>query len=217
MEIAIKTNVLATNDQLAAQNKDIFHRAGITALNIMGSPGAGKTTLLERTLERLKGQLRVGVIEGDIYTAKDAERIEAHGVPVYQINTGGACHLDAQMVQKALPHFNLAQLDLMVIENVGNLVCPVEFSLGEEYKVVVLSIIEGDDKPLKYPLIFKESTAAVLNKMDLLDFCDVNLVNLKRDILSINPEIKIFEVSSRQQTGLEQWVEWLHTIGKKSG
>ncbi|MHB8171679.1 MAG: hydrogenase nickel incorporation protein HypB [Thermincolia bacterium] len=217
MEVTIKTNVLGNNDLLAAQNKETFEQAGITAINIMGSPGAGKTTLLERTLERLKNRLRVGVIEGDIYTAKDAERIEAHGVPVYQINTGGSCHLDAQMIQKVLPHFNLTQLDLMIIENVGNLVCPVEFSLGEEHKVAVLSIIEGDDKPLKYPLIFKESTAVVLNKMDLLDFCDVNLANMKRDIFSINPEIKIFEVSSRQQTGLEQWVEWLLTIGKKVG
>jgi len=214
MEITIKTDVLATNEQLAQQNKKIFREAGVTAINIMGSPGAGKTTLLERTLERLQGLLKAGVIEGDIYTAKDAERIEAHGVPVVQINTGGACHLDAQMVQKVLPDFKLEQLDLMIIENVGNLVCPVEFNLGEEHKVTVLSIIEGDDKPLKYPLIFKESTAVVLNKVDLLDFCDVNMDNLKRDILSINPDIKIFEISSRLQTGLDAWIKWLLSISK---
>ncbi|HEX3031972.1 MAG TPA: hydrogenase nickel incorporation protein HypB [Bacillota bacterium] len=209
MEISIKTDVLKGNEDQAAANRAIFNKEGITALNIMGSPGAGKTTILERTIQLAKARLKLGVIEGDIFTTKDADRIEGQGVPVTQINTGGACHLDAVMVNKALKELPLAELELIIIENVGNLVCPVEFNLGEHLKVAILSVIEGDDKPLKYPLIFRESTVVLLNKMDLLPFCDVNLENMKQDIYSINPQIKLFEVSARTGEGMEQWVEWL--------
>lgn len=177
----------------------------------MGSPGAGKTTVLEKTIDLLKDRLKLGVIEGDIYTTKDADRIEQHGIPVTQINTGGACHLDAAMVAKALPELNLEELDLLIIENVGNLVCPVEFNLGEHLKIAVLSVIEGDDKPLKYPLIFRQSSAVILNKVDLLPFCEVSLENMKLDILSINPGIPIFEVSARTGEGLKDWADWLVT------
>ncbi|MDA8226391.1 MAG: hydrogenase nickel incorporation protein HypB, partial [Desulfitobacterium hafniense] len=181
------------------------------AINVIGSPGAGKTTLLERTIALIKerGKIKVGVIEGDIYTSKDADRIAAHNVPVVQINTGGGCHLDSKMVSKVLPEFELTSLNLLIIENVGNLVCPADFDLGEELKVVVLSIVEGDDKPAKYPVIFRNSKVVILNKMDLLDFTEVNMDNMRRDILNINPDIAIFELSCRTGEGLKDWVDWL--------
>ncbi|AVX21880.1 hydrogenase nickel incorporation protein HypB [Carboxydocella sporoproducens DSM 16521] len=209
MKIEIKTDILISNDQQAELNRQNFRAAGVKVFNFMGSPGAGKTTLLERTIAELKNKLRLAVIEGDIYTSKDAERIEAHGIPVVQINTEGACHLDARMVARVLPRFDLNNLDLLIIENVGNLVCPVEFQLGEDAKVAVLSVIEGDDKPLKYPLIFRESEAVVVNKIDLLPFCNCNMESLTRDILSINPDIKIFPVSCRTGEGLQEWIDWL--------
>lgn len=217
MEIKIGAGILDVNQATAESNRQVFDRHGAVAVNLMGSPGAGKTTLLEKTIDTLKDRLKMAVIEGDIYTSKDAVRIEKHGIPVRQINTGGACHLDARMVEKTLPHFDLAGIDLMVIENVGNLVCPVEFNLGEHYKIAVLSITEGDDKPLKYPLIFKESAAVVLNKVDLLDFTDVNMDNLQKDILSINPQIRIFQVSARTGAGIGEWAGWLAEIAGQPG
>lgn len=209
MEIKVKLDVLSGNEELAAANRAKFDEVKLKVINVMGSPGAGKTTVLEKTIDLLKDRLKLGVIEGDIYTSKDADRIEQHGIPVTQINTGGACHLDAAMVAKALPEFKLEELDLLIIENVGNLVCPVEFNLGEHHKIAVLSIIEGDDKPLKYPLIFRQSSAVILNKVDLLPFCDVSLENMKRDILLINPGIQVFEVSARTGEGLREWADWL--------
>ncbi|MDA8210860.1 MAG: hydrogenase nickel incorporation protein HypB [Clostridia bacterium] len=211
MEIKVKLDVLSGNEELAAANRAKFDDVKLKVINIMGSPGAGKTTVLEKTIDLLKDRLKLGVIEGDIYTTKDADRIEQHGIPVTQINTGGACHLDAAMVAKALPELNLEELDLLIIENVGNLVCPVEFNLGEHLKIAVLSVIEGDDKPLKYPLIFRQSSAVILNKVDLLPFCEVSLENMKLDILSINPGIPIFEVSARTGEGLKDWADWLVT------
>lgn len=211
MEIKVKLDVLFGNEELAAANRAKFDDVKLKVINIMGSPGAGKTTVLEKTIDLLKDRLKLGVIEGDIYTTKDADRIEQHGIPVTQINTGGACHLDAAMVAKALPELNLEELDLLIIENVGNLVCPVEFNLGEHLKIAVLSVIEGDDKPLKYPLIFRQSSAVILNKVDLLPFCEVSLENMKLDILSINPGIPIFEVSARTGEGLKDWADWLVT------
>jgi len=160
-------------------------------------------------LPLLMVNMRVGVIEGDIFTSKDADRIAAHEVPVIQINTGGGCHLDSKMVSKVLPEFNWQATDLMIIENVGNLVCPADFDLGEAFKVIVLSIVEGDDKPAKYPVIFRNAKAVVLNKMDLEAFTDVNMNNMKQDILAINPDIQIFEVSCRNGDGLEVWTNWL--------
>lgn len=209
MEIEVNAGMLDANESMAKKNEVLFRENSVFVVNIMGSPGAGKTTLLERTIEGLKDEVRLGVIEGDIYTTKDAQRIEKYDIPVKQVNTGGACHLDARMVAKALEYFQLGQLDLMVIENVGNLVCPVEFNLGENSKIAVLSITEGDDKPLKYPLIFKESSAVVINKIDLLNFTDVNLENLKRDILSINPKIRLFFISARTGEGMKEWIDWL--------
>jgi hydrogenase nickel incorporation protein HypB len=174
----------------------------------MSGPGAGKTSVLEKTLTPPAG-LRIGVIEGDIAGSDDAERIARCGAPVVQINTGGACHLDANMIYEVLGELPLQELDLLVIENVGNLVCPAEFNLGENLKVMVLSIAEGHDKPLKYPLMFQESSALILNKIDLAPYLDVDLEKIRRDASLLNPRLKIFEVSCRTGQGLPEWVAWL--------
>ena len=206
-EVKVMSNLRTANEIRAMENRRALEQ--VFVFNLLGSPGAGKTTLLERTLAELTATTKVGVIEGDIYTTKDADRIARYGVPVVQINTGGGCHLDAAMVAGVLPRFDLPQLDMLVIENVGNLVCPADFDLGEDLKVVVLSITEGDDKPAKYPLIFRNARAVVLNKMDLAGFTDVNLANLERDIMGINPEAEIFRVSCRTGDGVDRWCGWL--------
>ncbi len=202
-------NILGANDEIAEQNRKMFADNGVVVMNLMGSPGSGKTTLLEKTLACLAGKIKIAVIEGDLFTAKDAERIERTGVEVVQINTAGGCHLDAPMIQKACTSIDLKAIDLLIVENVGNLVCPAEFDIGENFKAVVLSITEGDDKPLKYPLIFKESTAAVLNKIDLLQFTNFDLQSAKEDLTTLHPTIKIFETSCTQGTGLDEWCAWL--------
>lgn len=208
-EIEVMANLLSSNDIQAGVNRAHFYKNHCLAINVIGSPGAGKTALLEKTLPLLMVDMKVGVIEGDIFTSKDADRIAAHEVPVIQINTGGGCHLDSKMVSKVLPEFDWQATDLMIIENVGNLVCPADFDLGEAFKVIVLSIVEGDDKPAKYPVIFRNAKAVVLNKMDLEAFTDVNMGNMKQDIQAINPDIHIFEVSCRNGEGLEVWTNWL--------
>ena len=208
-EIEVMANLLSSNDMQAEVNRAHFYKNKCLAINVIGSPGAGKTTLLEKMLPQLIADVKVGVIEGDIFTSKDADRIAAHKVPVIQINTGGGCHLDSKMVSKVLPEFDWNAMDLMIIENVGNLVCPADFDLGEAFKVIVLSIVEGDDKPAKYPVIFRNAKAVVLNKMDLEEFTDVNMETMKQGILSINPDIQIFEVSCRNGNGLKGWTSWL--------
>jgi len=209
-EIEVMANLLSSNDMQAEVNRAHFRKNNCLAINVIGSPGAGKTSLLEKTLPRLTESLHLGVIEGDIFTSKDADRIATHDIPVIQINTGGGCHLDSKMVSKVLPKFDWNAMDLMIIENVGNLVCPADFDLGEAFKVIVLSIVEGDDKPSKYPVIFRNAKAVVLNKMDLELLTDVNMETMKKDILSINPQIRIFEVSCRKGNGLEEWISWLN-------
>lgn len=202
-------NILGANDEVAALNRQMFAERGVIVMNLLGSPGSGKTTLLEKTLARLADKIKIAVIEGDLFTAKDAERIERAGVDVIQINTAGGCHLDAPMIQKACASLNLSELDLLIVENVGNLVCPAEFDIGENFKATVLSITEGDDKPLKYPLIFKESAAVVLNKIDLLEFTNFDLQSAREDLTTLNPPIKIFETSCTRGTGLDDWTAWL--------
>jgi hydrogenase nickel incorporation protein HypB len=214
-EVRVMSNLRAANETMAEENSKLFREKNVFAFNLLGSPGAGKTTLLEKTLALLKDRMRAAVIEGDLYSTKDADRIAKYNIPVVQINTSGGCHLDALMIAKVLPDFDLDNLDTLIVENVGNLVCPADFNLGEELKVVVLSIVEGDDKPAKYPLIFRNSAVAILNKIDLLNLTDVNMDNMKADILAINPEIKIFEVSCRQGVGLEEWCNWLLSNLKK--
>jgi hydrogenase nickel incorporation protein HypB len=178
----------------------------------MSAPGAGKTSLIERTITELHRKLRIGVIEGDIAGTGDAQRIEKLGIPVIQINTGSACHLDANMINEAIVDLPLKDLDLLIVENVGNLVCPAEFKVGEDMKVMILSITEGDDKPLKYPLMFQESSALILNKIDLLSYTNADLEKIKKDSLSLNPSLKIFEVSCKTGQGIAEWTEWLQSL-----
>jgi len=208
MKVKVVTKILEANERIAIQNRRLFDDAGIFVINLMSGPGAGKTTVLEKTL-RLASGLRIGVIEGDIAGSDDAERIERCGAPVVQINTGGACHLDANMIFEVLGELPLHDLDLLFIENVGNLVCPAEFKVGENIKVMVLSIAEGHDKPLKYPLMFQESSALILNRIDLAPYLDVDMEKIRRDALSLNPELKIFEVSCKTEAGLPEWMDWL--------
>lgn len=213
--LKVVTKILEANDRIALENRRLFDKAGVFVINLMSAPGAGKTSLLEKTLEQRTG-LRIGVIEGDIAGTDDAERIERLGAPAVQINTGGACHLDANMIYEVLGDMDLAALDILFIENVGNLVCPAEFKVGEDIKVMLLSITEGHDKPLKYPLMFQESGALVLNKTDLVPYTNVDMAKIRRDALSLNPGLKIFEVSCRTGEGIEEWVSWLREVSKKA-
>ena len=209
MKVKVVTRILEANDRIAEDNRKRFQAAGVTVVNLMGAPGAGKTTLLERTIRALQSRLKVGVIEGDIVGTDDAERIGALGVPVVQINTGGACHLDANMISEVLDELPLAELDLLIIENVGNLVCPAEFKVGEDAKMMVLSIAEGHDKPLTYPLMFRESSALVLNKIDLLPYMNTDMNKVRNDSLALNPKLQIFEVSCATGEGIDRWAQWL--------
>lgn len=208
-EIQVMKNILGENDRIAAENQAMFAAKGVYVLNLMGSPGAGKTSLLEKTMENLKNTLKMAVIEGDLFTSKDADRIERHGVPVIQINTAGGCHLDAPMVQKVARQMDLDNLDLLIVENVGNLVCPAEFAVGEDDKAVVLSVTEGDDKPMKYPLIFKESAVAILNKADILPYCNFDMAAAREDITTLHPGIQIIEAACTSGQGIAEWCAWL--------
>ena len=208
-QIEVQKDILSANETIALENRQLFIQKGIFVLNLMSSPGAGKTTLLERTIELLKDTLNLGVIEGDIATTYDAERISSHGIPVTQINTGGACHLESNMIKTALNEFNLDNLDLLIIENVGNLVCPAEFNLGEDAKVMVLSVTEGEDKPLKYPLMFRLAKALIINKVDLLPYINCSTEKIIEDVTSLNPDLSIFETSCTKMTGLDAWKAWL--------
>jgi hydrogenase nickel incorporation protein HypB len=214
MKVKLVTNILEANDRIAAENKKIFDEAGVYVMNIMSGPGAGKTSLLERTIKEFSGRIKIGVIEGDIAGSDDAQRIEKLGAPVIQINTGGGCHLDANMIREVTDDLPLKDLDLLIIENVGNLVCPAEFKLGEDMKVMLLSIAEGHDKPLKYPLMFQESSALILNKTDLLPYTNVDLEKIRKDSLSLNPKLKIFEVSCKTGQGIKEWTDWVQTLVK---
>lgn len=207
--IAIEEDILGKNNRLAGFNRALFKEKGIFVLNLVSSPGSGKTSLLERTLRDLSHKLRCAVIEGDQQTDNDAQRIAATGVPVRQINTGAGCHLDAHMIMHGTDGFDLNNLDLLLIENVGNLVCPAAFDLGEHHKVAVLSVTEGEDKPLKYPQMFRNSTVMLLNKTDLLPHLDFDVEKCKEYARKVSPGIIIFEVSARSGNGMEAWYQWL--------
>jgi hydrogenase nickel incorporation protein HypB len=209
VKISVVKNILEANQRLAEENRQRFSAERVLVINLMSSPGAGKTSLLERTIRALKDEFRVGVVEGDIQSTHDAERISQTGAPVVQINTGGACHLDSNMIQAALKGLDIANLDLLFIENVGNLVCPAEFNLGEDFKTMILSVAEGDDKPLKYPLMFHESRVLLVNKIDLLPFCDCNPDLMEERALKINPGLILFRISCRTGEGLDRWTDWL--------
>ncbi len=208
-KIAVEIDILARNNRFAAENRALFAARGIFVLNLVSSPGSGKTTTLERTLKDLGGRYRCAVIEGDQQTDNDAQRIAATGVPVKQINTGAGCHLDAHMVAHAAEGFDLDRLDLLLVENVGNLVCPASFDLGEHHKVVVLSVTEGEDKPLKYPNMFHAADVMLLNKVDLLPYVDFDVEKCKEMARRVSPNITIFETSSRTGQGMDAWYGWL--------
>ena len=208
-EIKIVADILKANDAIAEANVRRLAEKHVRALNFISAPGAGKTTLIERTLKQFKDRPCIGVIEGDVATSRDAERIQAFGVPVVQINTRGGCHLDANMVARALDQLPLDELDALFIENVGNLVCPVGYKLGEEAVVAVLSIAEGQDKPVKYPALFRRAAVMVLNKLDLLPHCDVDPEAIIRDARAINPALEVVRTSCRTGEGLDAWFAWL--------
>jgi len=209
-------NILDANTRIAKENRKFFDSHGLTVINLMSSPGAGKTTLLEQMGKYFEGRLRIGVIEGDIQTSLDAERVAAAGLQAVQIETDGACHLDANMIQNALEGLDTDSLDLLVVENVGNLVCPAEFKVGEDHKVMMLSVTEGDDKPYKYPLMFKESRVLLISKVDLLPHLQCNIEKMKEAARSINPDLIIFEISSYTGEGLEDWHNWILQQTKKN-
>lgn len=209
MKVTLVTNILHANERIAEQNKRLFDDKGILAINIMSAPGAGKTTLIEHTIHALKSDYQIAVIEGDIQSTHDADKIAATGVPVVQINTGGACHLDGNMISQTFDRFDFEVTDLLIIENVGNLVCPAEFNLGEDFKVMLLSVPEGDDKPLKYPMMFHESSVLLINKIDLLPYVDCSTEKIRNESLKINPNLAIFEISARRGEGLAGWLDWL--------
>ncbi len=208
IKIQVLNNILEINESYAEENRRIFRDNGTFVLNLMSSPGSGKTTLLEKTLERLDPS-SVAVIEGDMQTTKDAERLERFGVPIVQINTGNACHLDGKMINDALRDMDLAGVRLLVIENVGNLVCPAEFRVGEHAKVVVLSVTEGEDKPLKYPLMFREARLCIFNKVDLLPHLNFSLNEALQNAHQVNPELEFLSVSCTSGEGLDAWEAWL--------
>ena len=209
MEITVMSNIMEKNEEVAAEINAMLTRRGIFTVNLLGSPGCGKTSLVEQTISLLKNEFHIAIIEGDLYTSKDADRIAAYGAPVVQINTEGGCHLDAAMVKSALNQLDLNELDILIIENVGNLVCPAEFAVGEHAKVVVLSVAEGEDKPLKYPLVFRQSAAVILNKIDLLPYTDFAIDCAVRDISGLNPQAALLQVSCRTGAGVTEWLEWL--------
>ena len=215
MQIPVIQKVLAANDLIAEELRAQFEKAGLFVVNLLGSPGAGKTSLLERTLERARG-MKLGVIEGDLATSLDADRIARFGVPVVQVNTGGACHLDAAMVRKALGSLDVSGLDVLLIENVGNLICPAQFDLGEACKVAVCSLPEGDDKVLKYPAIFSLVSAVVLNKLDLVNHLNFNLPDFRRHLAELNPDAALMELSCLTGDGLDGWIEWLVLGARKA-
>jgi hydrogenase nickel incorporation protein HypB len=209
--IPVETDIMQANQNWADDNREAFLRHGVYAVNLMSAPGAGKTTVLEKTIERLKDDYRLGVIEGDLVTTIDADRIAALGVPSHQITTGSVCHLDARMVHGAIHKFDIKDLNLLFIENVGNLVCPAEFELGEDLKIMVYSTVEGAEKPKKYPLMFHEADAVILNKIDLLPYSGVSLEELTRNVREVNPWAPIFPLSCRTGEGLNEWIAWFRS------
>lgn len=208
--ILIEKKVLSANDTIASKLRETFQKHKIFVINIVSSPGSGKTSLLEKTVQLLNKNIQTGIIAGDVQTENDAKRIQkAGGKFVQPIETGGSCHLDAAMIEKSIAHFDLDKLDLLIIENVGNLVCPSCYDLGEDMKVVLLSTTEGDDKPLKYPSMFRNSSVMVINKTDLLYYTDFKLDEVRKNALQINGTFEIFETSCKTSDGLNEWIDWL--------
>ncbi len=215
MKVPVLKDITSANDAIAAQNRQVLDQHGIFTINLMSSPGAGKTSLLLQTIKHLGNKLQLAVIEGDIASKIDADRIGKEGIPVVQINTGGSCSLEAQMISTALGKLPLTKIKVLIIENVGNLICPAAFALGEHKKVVIASIPEGDDKPAKYPVIFTEADAVIINKLDLSPHVDFDLPRFRKLIQGLNPKVKIFEVSCKTGKGIAEWCTWLSSQAKK--
>lgn len=216
--VRVEEDLLAKNNRFAAENRRLFREKGLLVYNLVSSPGSGKTTLLERTLTELQHELHFAVLEGDQQTSNDAERIAATGVPAVQINTGSGCHLDAHMVGHGMENFAGLPLDILMIENVGNLVCPASFDLGEDAKIALLSVTEGEDKPLKYPDMFRAADILILTKIDLLPYLRFNIEQCKAFARQVNPRLRIFELSCQSGTGLPCWYDWLRRemVAKRS-
>ena len=209
VRVPVVEQIMSANDQLAAANRTRLDETGVFAVNVMASPGAGKTSLITRTVEALRDEFRIGAVDGDIATTLDADRIAALGIPTVQINTGGACHLDAAMFQNALPQLPVTELDLLIVENVGNLVCPASFKLGVHRSVLIASVPEGDDKPYKYPVMYRGVDALVLNKMDVLAAFEFDVDYFHRGVEALNPGLAFFPLSCKTGEGLEPWLVWL--------
>jgi hydrogenase nickel incorporation protein HypB len=209
MEIKIRKNILDRNKNMANEVRSLLREKNVLMVNIISSPGAGKTTLLERTLENFKNKFKIGIIEGDIATDRDAQRLKSYGVPIVVINTEGGCHLDSHSILKVLPEFNLDNIDIIFVENVGNLVCPSHFDLGEDFKLAMVSTAEGDDKPIKYPMLFREAKAILLNKIDLIEYTNFNKASFRVDLNNVNGKVPLMEISCTRNIGMDQWFTWI--------
>jgi hydrogenase nickel incorporation protein HypB len=209
MEIKIMKNILDRNQNKANEVRNVLALKKVLMVNIISSPGAGKTTLLERTCEELAAKLRIGIIEGDITTDRDAQRLKKYNIPIVVINTEGGCHLDSHSISKVLGSFDLDNLDILFVENVGNLICPSQFDLGENFKLAVISTAEGDDKPGKYPMLFREAAAVLLNKIDLIPYTNFNSGSFRSDLKKINGQIPLLEISCTRGDGMTKWYEWI--------
>jgi hydrogenase nickel incorporation protein HypB len=214
--LTIERKVLEKNDTIAASIRELFRSHEIFSINLVSSPGSGKTSLVEKTVEHCRDKIKIAVIEGDIQTDLDAQRIDAVGVPVVQIVTHGACHLEANLVNTSLKELDLSRIEFMIIENVGNLVCPSGYDLGENHKVVIVSTTEGDDKPLKYPAMFRNATVLIINKIDLSPYLNTSVAVLEKNALSINPNLKVYKTSCTSGEGIPEWCDWiLSNVRKK--
>lgn len=209
MKVDIEKRILAANEELAGSNRELFADHGVFVLDLMASPGAGKTSTILATIDALRDRYSIAVIEGDIASKVDAEKVRAHGIPAVQINTGGACHLESAMIRRAVDTLDLESLDLIIIENVGNLVCPSDFDLGENAKVMILSVPEGHDKPYKYPNIFQVSEAVILNKYDTMGVFDFNEEEFREVVKSLNGQVPVFPIAATKGDGVDAWAEWL--------
>jgi len=214
--ITVERKVLEKNDAIAQQNREAFKKKNLFTMNLVSSPGSGKTSIVERTIHHAKNKFRIGVIEGDVQTSLDAERVDAYGVPVVQIVTQGACHLEAGLVRDAFVQIEKNSFEVLFIENVGNLVCPAGYDLGEDLKVVIVSTTEGDDKPLKYPAMFRNTSALIINKIDLVPYVNCSPETLEKNALLINPSLKIFRTSCTTDEGISEWCEWIEAKIKNS-
>lgn len=214
MEIKVLRNVLDRNNDQAEKNREFLKKHHIMMLNFISSPGAGKTTLLEKTIPELNRSMKVAVIEGDAFTSKDAERLQRFGIPIVQINTEGSCHLDSSSISSAFEELDMPALDIILVENVGNLICPTGFDLGEDHRIAVLSTTEGDDKPSKYPMLFRQAAAVILNKVDLLPYVNFNTRTFLDDLNNLNPNIPVFETAAVHDSGMNEWLKWIKELEK---